>query len=173
MRIATLNPGNQRGFSLLEILITLILTTVGILGVVAMQSRSIQYTQDAVERNTAIMLSEQLIGVMRANVCAIYDKVPPAVPIAQDLKSSSLFYTTNTSGGCTGNPAATTRATAQRNAWISELEAALPSADHNVCRSSIPEVCDGQGSMLEIRISWQGRDDYCDGDCSFFTRVEI
>lgn len=173
MRIPTLNLEKHRGFSLLEILITLILTTVGILGVVAMQSRSIQYTQDAVERNTAIMLSEQLIGVMRANACALYDKVPPAAPMAQDLKSSSLFYTTGASDGCTGDTAATTRATAQRDAWITELETTLPSADYSVCRSSTPKECDGEGSMLEIQIFWQGRDDYCDGDCSFYTRVEI
>lgn len=168
-----MNQKDLKGFSLLEVLITILLTAIGILGVVAMQSRSIQYTQDAVERNTAMTLAEQLIEIMRANPCAIYEKVPPVTPMAEELKSTSLFYGATATGGCTGDPNATTRATTLRDAWVQQLQNALPGASYSVCRSSTPENCDEKGSMLEIRISWQGRDAYCDGQCNFFTRVEI
>ena len=50
---------NSQGFSLIEVLVTIVLTTVGILGMVALQSKSIQYTQDAVNRNTAIALTNE------------------------------------------------------------------------------------------------------------------
>lgn len=163
----------QKGFSLLEVLITLILTTVGILGVVAMQSRSIQYTQDSVERNNAIMLTEQIIGIMRSNYCAIYENFPPLTPIGHGLKPHSLFYSSSNTEGCSGDAEATTRARLQRDAWITQLESTLPSAQYSVCQSSAPNTCDLQGSMLEIRVSWRGRDENCHGLCSFTTRVEI
>lgn len=168
-----MNHKELKGFSLLEVLITILLTAVGILGVVAMQSRSIQYTQDSVERNIAMTLSEQLIGIMRSTPCAIYERVPPFMPIADGLKSTSLFYGATASGGCNGDPAATATATTLRNAWIQQLQDSLPGATYSVCRSSKPETCDNKGSMLEIRISWQGRDSYCIGQCDFYTRVEI
>src|SRR5574344_793792 len=54
-----------KGFSLLEVMITLLLTTVGILGMVALQSKGIRYTQDAVNRNNAASLANDLIEIMR------------------------------------------------------------------------------------------------------------
>ena len=56
-----------KGFSLIEVLMALLLTTVGVLGMVALQGRSIQYTQDAVQRNTAVELANDLIEIVRAN----------------------------------------------------------------------------------------------------------
>ena len=44
------------GFSLLEVLVTLLLTTVGILGMVAMQGQAIKQTQDSVNRTHVVML---------------------------------------------------------------------------------------------------------------------
>ena len=55
---------NSRGFSLIEVLVTIVLTTVGILGMVALQSRSIQYTQDSDNRNAAVTLANDLIEMV-------------------------------------------------------------------------------------------------------------
>ena len=63
----------SKGFSLIEVLVTLLLVTVGLLGVVALQSRGIQFTQDSVQRNSAIELSNQLLELMRANADEIND----------------------------------------------------------------------------------------------------
>ena len=41
------------GFSMIEVLVTLIIVTTGVLGMVAMQGRSIQFTQDSAQRSTA------------------------------------------------------------------------------------------------------------------------
>lgn len=54
------------GFSMIEVLVTLVLISIGVLGMVALQARTIQYTQDAVQRNTAAMLANDLVELMRA-----------------------------------------------------------------------------------------------------------
>ena len=83
---------NSRGFSLIEVLVTIVLTTVGILGMVALQGRSIQYTQDAVNRNTAIALTNELVEIMRANRDGIFVNQPPKKPIYSQLNETSDFY---------------------------------------------------------------------------------
>ena len=49
----------DQGFSLIEVLVALLLTTVGVLGMVALQGRSVQYTQDSVQRNVAVDLASE------------------------------------------------------------------------------------------------------------------
>src|SRR5690606_4843678 len=57
----------SHGFSLIEALVTLVLLTVGILGLVAMQGRGIQLTSDSVAHNNAALLATELMEKIRAN----------------------------------------------------------------------------------------------------------
>lgn len=83
---------NNKGFSLIEVLVALLLTTIGVLGMVALQGRSIQYTQDSVQRNTAVSLANELIEIARANPQALYNSSVPKFPINSGMKEDSLFY---------------------------------------------------------------------------------
>ncbi len=57
----------NQGFSLIEVLITIVLISIGILGMVAMQAKTITYTQDSVQRNAAATLADDLMEMMRAD----------------------------------------------------------------------------------------------------------
>ena len=81
----------SKGFSLIEVLVTLLLTTLGILGMVALQSRSIQYTADSAYRNAAAELSAQLVNIMRSNPAEIFQETPPAFPAYSGIKNTSMF----------------------------------------------------------------------------------
>lgn len=82
----------NKGFSLIEVLVALLLTTIGVLGMVALQGRSIQYTQDSVQRNTAIVLAGDLIEIVRAHPKELFNTSPPQFPMNSGLKDSSIFY---------------------------------------------------------------------------------
>lgn len=84
----------DKGFSLIEVLVALLLTTIGILGMVALQGRSIQYTQDSVQRNTAIVLASDLIEIVRAHPKELFNTSPPQFPMNSGLKDASVFYKT-------------------------------------------------------------------------------
>jgi|SRR5690606_19305357 len=185
---------HSKGFSLIEVMVTLVLTTIGILGMVAMQGRSIQYTQDSVQRNTAIMLASDLVEIMRANPGEIFKKAPPADPVYSGLKENSLFYKKPKSSfdsapaACDANP---NTAIEMRDCWIESVEASLPGAEallesaFHICRSSAPSDeeepnCDDQGSMLEIQLAWTVKDGACPDErapnsttCIYRTRVEL
>ena len=182
---------NNKGFSLIEVLVALLLTTVGVLGMVALQGRSIQYTQDSVQRNTAVSLANELIEITRGNPQELYNSAVPKSPVNSGMKASSLFYKdkgedfTDREACVTTTTRVAETAKEQRDCWADKVEAMLPGgatlfeSDVSICRSSTPGDCDGAGSMLEIRLAWQVRDGACldadDSDatvCTYTVRVE-
>lgn len=158
------------GFTLIEVLVTLVLTAVGILGMVAMQSRAIHQTQDAVQRNTAVMLVNELVDIMRVNSSDIFTNTPPQVPLYTNFKDSSIFFKAagsdfSTTGNCP-NPNAAKTAQEQLNCWVAKVNKSLPLAANTlkshayICPSSSMGVC-GSGSTLEIQLAWEVKDDSC------------
>ncbi len=181
----------DKGFSLIEVLVALLLTTIGVLGMVALQGRSIQYTQDSVQRNTAVVLTGDLIEIMRAHPKELFDMAPPQFPMNSGLKNNSLFYKEAgddlaNRATCVADPARIAKTAKEfRDCWADRVEALLPGGedlfkDHGyICRSSSPGNCDSKGSMVEIRLAWHVREGACldAGDpnatvCTYTVRVE-
>jgi type IV pilus assembly protein PilV len=184
---------DSKGFSLIEVLVTLLLVTLGILGMVALQSRSIQYTQDSIQRNSAVELTNQFIDMMRANPAALFDEVPPDYPAYGKFKGSSPFLkakgsnfspapTAPSANACL-NPAT---AQLQRDCWIEQVKARLPdgatllTSQSYVCRSSTASNCNSQGSTIEIQLAWKVKDGACPDTrapnattCIYRTRIEL
>lgn len=57
--------GLQRGSTLLEVLVSVLIFSFGILGLVAMQVRATQFSVDAEDRNRAALLADDLAAQMR------------------------------------------------------------------------------------------------------------
>lgn len=180
----------QRGFSLIEMLVTLVLVAIGILGMVALQGRSIQYTQDAVQRNKAVTLVNDLAEIMRANPNEIFETQPTTItPYYADFKATSVFF--KEKGGdfdpVPGNCVALPKTAAEQLAcWVATVKRELPGEDTlfteqtYICRSSSKGSCDDKGSMLEIQLAWQVKPGACpdtgitdDTVCIYRTRVEL
>lgn len=176
-------PNKELGFGLLEVLITLVLTAIGILGMVAMQSKSIQYTQQAVSRNIAASLSNDLMETLRGNRDALYDT-------QTNIKADSLYFKKDgeafaaAESGCTSLDNACPLA--QLQAWKQKVQERLPGvtdellkSDFHICISKNQIGCSADGSAIEIRIAWPGRPGECpdtsgnDANCSYVLRAEI
>ncbi|MDY0251235.1 MAG: type IV pilus modification protein PilV [Pseudomonas sp.] len=186
----------SQGFSLIEVLVTIVLTTVGILGMVALQSKSIQYTQDAVNRNAAVTLSNDLIEIMRSHRDDLFNNTPPISYSYTELVASSDIY--NASGelqlddaNCPASGLANSLQE-QGDCWLKQVIETLPDASNliagsfRVCPSfkldanGAPD-CPGasyKGSTLAIQLAWRSKEEVCgknsDSDiCTFTTRVEL
>ena len=185
-----------KGFSLIEVLVTLLLTSVGILGMVALQGRAINYTTEAVHRDSAVSLSNELIEIMRPYRDDLYSKTPPLEYSYTELKPTSVVY--NASGALQLNQANCPSSLPQTlqeqaNCWMRKVESVLPGttdadvrAQFKVCPSfklggnGAPE-CAGnayQGSSLAIQVAWRSREAVCGPNqtsdiCTFVTRVEL
>ena len=69
MRITTL----QKGFTLIEMLITVIILSVGILGVAALQTLGVRYTQNSYMLSIATQQAEDMAERIRANPIEMFD----------------------------------------------------------------------------------------------------
>ncbi len=61
---------SQRGTSLLEVLISVLIMAVGLLGIAAMQATALRNSQGSTERSQAVIQSYAIIDAMRANRAA-------------------------------------------------------------------------------------------------------
>lgn len=69
MNSLQLNQNNdlQQGIALIEILISVLVLGIGLLGIAALQSSSVRYSQSAQERTTALIMAGTLTEIMRSN----------------------------------------------------------------------------------------------------------
>ena len=190
---------NSRGFSLIEVLVTIVLTTVGILGMVALQGKSIQYTQDSVNRNAAVTLANDLIEIMRSHRDDLFANKPPIEYSYTGLLAATAIYKADGSldlnvANC---PATGVTHTLQQqgDCWLKQVQETLPDAaalvgSFKVCPSftladnayaNSEPTCAGasyKGSTLAIQMAWRSKEAICgkgsDSDiCTFTTRVEL
>jgi type IV pilus assembly protein PilV len=60
-------PAKQQGILLLEVLISILIFSFAILGLVGMQARALGFSGNAEDRNRAALLASDIVGVMWAN----------------------------------------------------------------------------------------------------------
>jgi type IV pilus assembly protein PilV len=144
------------GFTMLEVLISIVILAFGLLGVAGLQAFALKNNQSASFRLTATMLAEDLADRIRAN--------QPAMMTAEYDSPSSGSYSAGTNcevvGECT-----TPQQVAEfdRAQWQRRIQAALPGGSGIVCVDSTPDdgvnaaapACDGAGDVAyAIKIWW-------------------
>lgn len=123
----------QRGSVLLEALISILIFSIGILGLVGMQATAVNSTSDAQYRSSAGFLVEQMIGTvwaerLGANI-ATASNVMAAVP--------------NPALAC--NPCVAGNANASQ-IWANNVAVALPNATASVAIA---------GAMVTVSVTWR------------------
>jgi len=130
MRINRLNARKQAGASLIEVLVTALILAVGLLGLAALQARSMQYNHASALRSQANVLSSDILDRMRVN---------HAVALA-------LGY--NIAYGAAA-PTGTSLVAVDLQQWKGVLRTALPNGDGAVnCTAT---------AFCTISIQWQER----------------
>ena len=124
----------QRGASLIEVLVALLITSFGLLGMAALQARAIKGNHSSMQKTQATMISYYILDAMRVDRAS----------------AKALAYNTGSLvAGKIGpicNPAAVTGTTLADNnlkAWITALKAEIGnSADTTTCGAVL---CDADG----------------------------
>ena len=129
------SPRCQAGFSLIEVLVTLVILAFGLLGIAGLMVSGISNTASSEALSKASQLVGDMADRMRAN---------PAAAL-----SATSEYITAYSDDAPANPA--TIAQADKKAWLDALAAQLPQGDGKITSS----VGAGQRKM-EIEVRWAG-----------------
>jgi type IV pilus assembly protein PilV len=81
----------QRGVTLLEVLITLIILAVGLLGLLSLQTISLKNNHSAQQRTVATMHAYDILDRIRLNTSADYTLTLAATPAGAGLKNTDLI----------------------------------------------------------------------------------
>lgn len=124
-----MNMKAERGFTLVEALVALLVLSIGLLGVAGLQLTALRNNNSASYRSQATYLAYDIADRMRAN------------------RADALDGNYNLELDADPAEAPTTRADLDLAAWIAMLEATLPAGDGAI------ELIDGENT-IEITIRW-------------------
>lgn len=145
----------QHGFSLVEVLVTLLVLKVGLLGILAAQTVALRQVQDAVQRTQAVALSFALINELKANH-SLTSRVSPGVNRFTELPERPEC---NVLQPCSVEQLA--------DAQLHHLFSPLHRQANGLFQ---PEFClQPQGAIIRLDVSWQQRAysaEAADGSCA-------
>ena len=123
---ATQHINAQRGFSMVEVLVTVIVLAIGLLGLAGLQAYGLQNNHGAYVRSQASLLSYEIVDSMRANRSAALQG------------NYDIGYGETLGGGG--------QATLDVNQWVQDLARTLPGGEGQI-------VVNANGTAI-VRVRW-------------------
>lgn len=103
---------SQRGFTLIEVLVAIVVLSIGLLGMAKLQVSSRQYEMESYQRAQAVILLQDMVNRLNANRSAA-----SCYAITTDNTAGSPWLGT----GYSGPPACTTGTTAQQTRAVNDM----------------------------------------------------
>lgn len=128
---------------MVEVLVSIVVLSFGVLGTVGLQAAALKYGRDARQQSVAVTLARELAEMMRAN--AVESAKAAANPYLGSFSGVGLAPTTPSNCLSPGNQCAGTLdvANAQMTDWLTRVEAALPDARVTTCQDTAPYTANG------------------------------
>jgi len=129
----------EGGFTLMELLIAVLVFSLGVLVLVSLQSNAVRLSTDARDRGTATFLADQLLARM----------------LISDRTTAASFAHNPSGGACNSSGGASSNATV--TAWLAEVAAQLP----NAASASQQIIVTPNDLTFEVtvRLCWQNGND--------------
>lgn len=140
------------GLTLIEVLVTLVVVSMGLLGVAALQMRTLRHNYDALMRSHASALADDIADRMRANSAAVR-------PASGQSKYETKFGPSSMSSD-------NSRATRDVIEWKKAITRQLPSGEGEVV------VAEDTG-LVTIRVRWGERNDDAGAEKISFTTQTV
>jgi type IV pilus assembly protein PilV len=158
----SMRPAPQaRGFTLIEVLVAILVLSLGVLGAAGMQVASLRANREARAQETGTRLATELAELIRANHTQARNAAAATNPYLLDFQGDAPApaATCFTSTACT-----TPLAIAQRDVadWSARADALLPGIRVRVCYDSDPYTaaglpqweCNDEGETMVVKIGW-------------------
>ena len=148
-------PSRVRGVGLVEVMVALVVLSIGLLGVANLQLSGLRMTQEAYFHSQAAVLAQDIIDRMRANPAAAASGAYLRDSFAEEKKAPRCAPV-----GLDGDVADQDLAL-----WTQRLACALPAGDGTVVRRN-----DG---VMRITVRWRTREDGEDAFATETTEVQL
>lgn len=147
-------PVRQTGFTLIEVLIALVVLSIGLLGLAGLQTVGLRNNHSAYLRSQATLMAYDIADRMRANTAAV------ATDDYHSMAANNATLQTSCSSiaGCEPDE----QAENDLKVWYTGVTNELPGGEGEVCLDSTPEdgdgesspACDGSGRLYAVKIWW-------------------
>jgi len=133
----------QGGASMIEVLVAILIFSIGLLGVASTQTVGLTNTQSALHRSYAAQLSYELVDMIRSNpvearrAASVFTKFDTTGTVPDEVAKCLKFST----AGCTTVEMANTVLAR----WTARLKLTLPEGEATLIRT---------GEIFELRIRW-------------------
>lgn len=144
--IGSVSPRGARGVSMIEVLVAIVIFSLGLLGLALMQLKGANFTKDSAARSVAVLQARSLADRMQANPTGVSDQdyvwtggTPPT-------------YTDCSSTACTPAQVANN----DLNAWLTQMQASLPASSSS--SAAMGQVLNNGDGTYTIKVQWNGLD---------------
>lgn len=161
----------QAGFSMTEVLISVLVLAVGVIGAAGMQLTALRTSQQSAFQTTALQLASEMADEMRANdsQMKLTDKNNPFLDL--DYQSTSEDGAAAPGKSCYVDKCDGAELAAFNiSEWKKKIKSSLPAGRARICRDSSPwdastkalswdcTAGSGNSGSLVIKIGWQEKD---------------
>lgn len=173
------HPHTSAGFSLIEVLISMLILAFGVLSMGGLQLASLRSTQISAKASLAATLAKDYSEMMRSNP-SISNTVTTTAgvnPYMFDSSDASSFSASASVDCRTTLCTPTQMAVFHVADWAQRVGDQLPGGRAKVCRDSAPKdsqgnyqwACDGAGNLVTIKLGWVDKRDTTERGTSTFT----
>ena len=155
----------QSGFGIMEVLVALVVLSLGLLSIAGLQIISIRSVHSSFVRGQAMLSAYAIADRMRANRLAVRDLDGTAIGFYNSADGAT--YQAPNDNNCTEDAGAATACTGAEMAahdlfeWTQSVAARLPNGQGTVCIDATSNdgtpaapACDGAGNTYAIKIWW-------------------
>ena len=189
----SLNHGSRKlaaGFSLIEVLVSIVVLSFGLLGMVGMQGAAIKANREARLQSSAVVLAREAADMIRGNKNIGVQTTTSANPYlgafsnpggSTPLVPAAPSYCLNV--GATACSTTTDVAKAQMTEWLARVDAELPGARVSICFDAAPYDANGlpqwacsvgTAGIVVIKIGWtRGSTNRAETGTNAFDRAAI
>lgn len=148
----------QRGFSLLEVIITMAILAVGLLGLAGLQARAINAETESFSRAQAMMLANGMVDRMNANLAELKTSTSAATGYNQQSGGVKVVFGTGYTGTICSSPA--TVVAQDLCDWDQALKGTVgdSGAVGGMAGARACVFSTGTNNEFQVDVVWQSRD---------------
>lgn len=152
MSVTHLSADAQRGFSLIEVLVAMLILAIGLLGLAALQTQGVRFNHDAYVRTHATVLAYDIVDKMRLNQPNRASYTTANFPLRIEAPADG-YSTENPPYNCTGTNALVASVDMDLGCWLNGVELGLP-----LGRAFIEQQAAPNDDLFDITIMWLDRE---------------
>lgn len=147
----------QTGTSLIEVLVAILLVSLGVLGAAGMQTKAISNALDSVQRQTAAALAEDLLELMRADPANTLSAAGTPLANSAYVFSSAMSAAEKTALlpsqnlQCQPFP---TQANNRLSCWLYKVQAVMPEVTNDLIAEQFLIEADEATRSWTVRLAW-------------------